>query len=198
MNRAPANKENVIPLPARYPCQKDIGMRPGKRKAETNLGVSQVSARSASHRKSPNLHQTKDFYYTDTMDEGERSPQAPESWHQAGSATDSTTKWCTVSMVTRLLVLFLHCSDNGMFLWQGGNLLCRHWRHHQTGTAFHLQQQVRLPHRSPVLSMPHQCAVLLSRRPEPQTSSVRTFADITTKTANVAAQEPHIDSSSRV
>lgn len=44
MNRAPANKENVIPIPARYPCQKDIGVRPGKRKAETNLGVSQISA----------------------------------------------------------------------------------------------------------------------------------------------------------
>ena len=40
MNRAPANKENVVPIPARYPCQKDIGVRPGKRKAEANLGVS--------------------------------------------------------------------------------------------------------------------------------------------------------------
>ena len=48
MNRAPANKENVIPIPARYPCQKDIGVRPGKRKAETNLGVSPISARLAS------------------------------------------------------------------------------------------------------------------------------------------------------
>ena len=48
MNRAPANKENVIPIPARYPCQKDIGVRSGKRKAETNLGVSEIPARSAS------------------------------------------------------------------------------------------------------------------------------------------------------
>lgn len=79
MNRAPANKENVVPIPARYPCQKDIGVRPGKRKAETNLGVSSSFVCSASPAVFQQKHQIMGIP-ADTMDEGERSLEAPEPW----------------------------------------------------------------------------------------------------------------------
>lgn len=154
MNRAPANKENVIPIPARYPCQKDIGVRPGKRKAETNLGVCSASANFPSQHVWSWFHVIK--LVTDTMDEGKCSPQAPEPWHQASlrqhcSAADRTSQWCTVSTLQLhlpacawVLATVLIC----MFLWQGRNLLCRHWGHHTTGTAFHLQQKVLFTSRA--------------------------------------------------
>ncbi|KAL3131764.1 hypothetical protein ABBQ38_007483 [Trebouxia sp. C0009 RCD-2024] len=108
MNRAPANKENVIPIPARYPCQKDIGVRPGKRKAETNLGTQWMKENAALKRQN---HGTK-------LVADSAAQQQP-------------------------------AQQNGV-----------------------LQEN--------------------------QASNVRTFADITTKTANTPAQDPQIDSSSRI
>ncbi|KAL0042445.1 hypothetical protein WJX77_012634 [Trebouxia sp. C0004] len=129
MNRIPANKENVIPIPAHYPCQKDVGVRAGKRKAEANTQCMKENAATKRQNHGTLLSNAATA----------QQPTVPPS------SKLGATSFAAIGNIIR-------------------------------------QEQPPVP----------------NARQEAQTSGVRTFADITSRSANAFQQEPQIDSSSRL